>query len=557
MKHWMCRVCRYTHASDDPPEACPVCRSGSKHFEESDDGVTEPELRRPLSLLLPSDSALWRCQVCGLEHRGISPPAICPVCGVGPDLWDQVIESTRPRMDTDPSPVTSAAACSVCTSPLGLSPSDACPVCGARHAHLATTPGVIGAPAPTSSATPRTFLIVGSGIAAMRAAEAIRAYDARAQVTLLTREKCLPYHRMNLTRYLDGDVDAASTLLHSPSWYESHGIEVRLETDVVEIVPRDHSVRTRTRDFSYDRLVLATGARVAVPLIRQIWIHGVRPLRSLSDCARILEVAGFGRKVVVLGGGLLGIEAAVALRRRSCEVVVIERGDSLLRRQLDGAASLLLQRHLEGLGIRVLLSRRAEAIEGDEYAESVRLDSGQREAADLVVVATGIVPNTGLATGAGLRVNHGVLVDDALQTSDPDVYAAGDVAEHRGRTRGSWNAAWEMGSVAGANAAGGAETYCPTLQPRVLKIVGMDVCSLGKIVAEPGTGRELVHAEEGGAIYQKVVLDDGHVVGGVFLGDTHPVAAVREAIRDGRDVSSAWENARSLPDFLASLEAHT
>jgi nitrite reductase (NADH) large subunit len=398
---------------------------------------------------------------------------------------------------------------------------------------------------------------VGSGIAAVRAAEAIRTHDARAQVTLLTREKCLPYHRMNLTRYLDGDVDAASTLLHSPSWYEDHGIEVRLETDVVEIASRDHSVRTRTRDFSYDRLVLATGARVAVPLVRQIWIQGVRPLRTLSDCARILEVAGFGRKVVVLGSGPLGVETAVALRRRSCEVVVVERADGLLQRQLDGAASLLLQRHLEGLGIRVLLSRHVEAIEGDEYAESVRLDNGLREPTDLVVVATGIVPNTGLATGAGLRVNHGVLVDDALQTSAPDIYAAGDVAEHRGRTHGSWNAAWEMGSVAGANAAGGAETYFPTLQPRVLKIVGMDVCSLGKIVAEPGTGRELVHAEERGAIYQKVVLDEGRVVGGVFLGDTHPVAAVRKAIQDGRDVSSAWENARSLPHFLASLETPT
>jgi nitrite reductase (NADH) large subunit len=398
---------------------------------------------------------------------------------------------------------------------------------------------------------------VGSGIAAIRAAEAIRAHDARAVVTLLTREKCLPYHRMNLTRYLDGDVDATTTLLHSPGWYEDHGIEVRLETDVLEIAPRDHSIRTRARDFSYDRLVLATGARVAMPLVRQIWIPGVRPVRTLSDCARILEVAAFGRKVVVLGGGLLGIEAAVALRRRSCDVVVIERADSLLRSQLDGAASLLLQRHLEGLGIRVLLSRRVEAIEGDEYAEAVRLDNGLREPADLVVVATGILPNTGLATAAGLRVNHGVLVDDALQTSDPDIYAAGDVAEHRGRTHGSWNAAWEMGSVAGANATGSAETYFPTLQPRVLKIVGMDVCSLGKIVAEPGTGRELVHAEEQGAVYQKVVLDEGRVVGGVFLGDTHPVAAVREAMQDGRDVSSAWENARSLPHFLASLAART
>lgn len=553
MKQWMCRVCRYTHTSDDPPGACPVCNSAGAVFDEGDE-ATEPEMRRPLSLLLPSEDTLWRCQVCALEHRGPRPPDICPVCGVGPELWDQVLESTRPRMDTDPSIVSGAATCMVCGTTLGSVTREMCPVCGARQTWLSTVPNVVGSQfPPRSNPSPRTFVIIGSGIAALRAAETIRANDNRSPVIMITREPCLPYHRLNLTRYLDGHLDAAGTMLHSPEWYVSQGIEVRLETDAVHIDPHHHVVRTRTREVSYDRLVIATGARVAVPPIPNIWIAGISPVRTLFDCARILESSGVGRRVIVLGGGVLGVETAVALRRRGCDVVMVEQGETLMRRQLDVTAARLLQQHIEQLGVRVLTSSQAVAIEGDESVEGIRLGNGDFERADRVLLATGIVPNVSLARGASLKVKHGVVVDDTMQTSDPDIYAAGDVAEHRGQVHGAWATAMEMGSVAGGNAAGGAEMFVPLVEARALKVVDIDLCTVGRISAEGGTERELANSEEGGAIYQKVVLDSDRIVGCVLLGDTQPMARVREAIRNSTNVSSAVDASSSLREFLASL----
>lgn len=553
MKQWMCRVCRYTHTSDDPPGACPVCNSAGAVFEEGDD-ATEPEMRRPLNLVLPSEDTLWRCQVCGLEHRGPRPPDICPVCGVGPELWDQILESTRPRMDTDPSIVAGAATCMVCATALGSLMREMCPVCGARQTWLQSTPNVIGAlHPPRSSPSPRTFVILGSGIAALRAAETIRANDTRAQILMITREPCLPYHRLNLTRYLDGLMDAASTMLHPPGWYASQGIEVRLETDAISIDPHHHVVRTRTREVTYDRLVVATGARVAVPPIPNIWIAGILPVRTLLDCGRILETASVGRRVIILGGGVLGVETAVALRRRGCDVVLVESGETLMGRQLDVTAARLLRQRIERLGVRVLVSSQAAAIEGDESVEGIRLGTGDFERADRVLLATGIVPNVSLVRGAGLKVNRGVVVDDTMQTSDPDIYAAGDVVEHQGQVYGAWATAMEMGSVAGGNAAGGAEMFVPVVQASALKVAELDLCTVGRVSAESSTERELAHSEDAGTIYQKVVIDSGRIVGCVLLGDTRPMARVREAIRSGTDVASAVNASSSLREFLASL----
>jgi nitrite reductase (NADH) large subunit len=457
-------------------------------------------------------------------------------------------------MDTDPSNLSGVATCMVCATALGSVLREMCPVCGARQTWLNTMPNVVGSQQPPrSNPSPRTFVIIGSGIAALRAAETIRANDTRSQVVMITREPCLPYHRLNLTRYLDGLVDAASTMLHSPGWYASQGIEVRLETDAIHIDPHQHVVRTRTREVAYDRLVIATGARVAVPPIPNIWIAGILPVRTLFDCARILETAGVGRRVVILGGGVLGVETAVALRRRGCDVVLVESGETLMGRQLDVTAARLLQQRIEQLGVRVLLSSQAVAIEGDETVEGIRLGHGDFERADRVLLATGIVPNVSLARGAGLKVNRGVVVDDTMQTSDSDIYAAGDVVEHRGEVQGAWATAMEMGSVAGGNAAGGAEMFVPLVRTSALKVVEIDLCTVGRVCAERSTERELAHSEDAGAIYQKVVLDAGRIVGCVLLGDTQPMARVREAIRNSTNVSSAVNASGSLREFLASL----
>jgi len=554
VKQWVCRICHYTHTSDSPPNVCPVCKAASDGFDEIDEGVTEPEIRRPLSLLMPSDNTLWRCQVCNLEHRGPRPPDVCPVCGVGPEMWDQVDSPKRLRLDTDPTMLANAMTCTVCGSHLTGMALNTCQMCGARQAWLSPPPNVAGSSEPAvGNRTSRTYVIVGSGIAALRATEAIRANDSNARVIIITREPCLPYNRLNLTRYLDGDVDAASIMLHPPDWYAKQNIEVRLETDVVSFNPREHTIRTRTRELTYDRLVIASGARVAVPPIPNVWLDGVRPLRTLRDFTSILQFSGVGRRVVILGGGVLGLEAAVTMRRRGSDVTVCERGDHVMRRQLDVAAARLLQRHLENQGIRFAFGRETEAIDGDECVRGVRFSGDDYEPADLVLLATGIRPNAALARAAGLTTNQGIVIDDTCQTSDPNIYAAGDVVEHRGLTYGTWPMAMEMGSIAGANAAGGAETFTPMTHPTVLKVVDIEVCAIGRISAEGPSDRELVHTEDAGAVYQKVVLDGGRLVGGVMLGNTQAISSIGEAMRSGIDVSSMVERSSSLKEFLAVL----
>lgn len=551
MKQWVCRTCRYMHTGDAAPESCPVCSAST--FDEMDEGATEPELRRPLSLLLPPEDARWRCQVCGAEHTGSSPPAICPICGVGPEMWEQMPHRTR--IDTDPTSLGGEVTCTVCGSPMGVSLGQRCQVCGGRQAWLSPLPNMAEpAHPPRSSRTPRSYVVLGSGIAGLRAAESIRANDAGARVVMLSRERCLPYNRFNITRFLDGNTDAASLMIHPPSWYTDQGIDIKLETDVVSVQPREHVIRTRGREVRYDRLVIALGARVSVPPLPNVWVHGVQPLRSLRDCTRVLEVSSPGRRVVIVGGGVLGVEAATALRRRGCEVTLCESGSHVMQRQLDVAAARLLQSHLEGLGVRFVFGRQLESIEGDECVRGVRLTGDAFEPADLVLLATGIAPNITIARSAGLTTRQGIVVDDTLQTSDPDIYAAGDVAEHRGSLFGLWPTAMEMGSVAGANAVGGAETFKPTVQPVFLKVVNVDLCSVGKITAVGPTERELVHTENGGATYQKVVFDEGRVVGAILMGDTQALSSVHRAIEHGRDLSSLIAASASVKELLAALD---
>ncbi|PIE05836.1 MAG: hypothetical protein CSA75_02680, partial [Sorangium cellulosum] len=310
-----------------------MCHREARKFEEFDDVATEPGIRRPLSLTLPTEDSVWRCQICGFEHRGPCPPKVCPDCGVGPERWDQLQARARPKLDTDPTGWLSHGSCSTCGSPIEVSAR--CKVCWGRQAWLGPWPNKAGSSMPPKHhASPRTYVVLGTGIAAVRSAEVVRANDNAARIVMISRERCLPYHRINLTRYLNADVDAASMMLHAPGWYAEQGIDVRLETDAMELRRGEHTVRTRSQVIEYDRLVIATGARVRVPSVANVWLDGVCALRSFEDTSRILATASVGRRVVVVGGGLLGVEAAVALRRRGCEVAICERGERMMHRQL-------------------------------------------------------------------------------------------------------------------------------------------------------------------------------------------------------------------------------
>ncbi|MBI5535867.1 MAG: FAD-dependent oxidoreductase [Deltaproteobacteria bacterium] len=491
----------------------------------------------------------WICNVCGYEHEGDAPPDECPVCGAGPDEFDRVDDakppSTLKTMQQTPQAM-AALRCALCDHDLN-STHPSCPQCSARTAILSPS-----RPSFPAAREGKRFVVLGGGVAGWTAAERIRALDPNASITLVTREPCVPYYRLSLTRYLGGELESTSLLAHSPAWWADHQIDVLLEADVVQVDRARREVRTSRGSLGYDRLVAANGARPFMPPLKNALVHGVTAIRSLADARFVLEHAARDAAVAVVGGGILGLESAFALARRGCRVTVVEGAKQLLGRQLDATAAAMFQAHLEKKGIRFVLGDMPAEVLGDETARALKLSSGAEVEADLVIVSAGVRPNTLLWQKAGLRVERGVVVDDSMVTSDPDIFAAGDVAEHKGVVYGIWPAAMEMGRVAGSNAAGGSESFPGLPMSHTLKVVDLDVFSIGALVADRDTMTEVVRPVQAPG-YAKLVIDSGVVVGAILMGDTSLSGTIKAWVLQKRDVSSMIASGKSPEEIFASL----
>jgi len=394
-------------------------------------------------------------------------------------------------------------------------------------------------------------VVVGAGVAGVTAAERARATAPGIDVTLVCKEPGLPYYRLNLTRYLAGEVDRDSLPLHPEPWFAEKRIQL-VHGEVVNIDREAHQVRLRDgRELPYGRLVLATGAHAFVPPIPGAARGGVHVLRTLEDATAILGRVRGGVRCVVIGGGLLGLEAAGALHRQGAKVAVVEGFGWLLPRQLPEPAGRLLGDHLRKLGIDLYPKANVTGIVGDEEARGVVLGDSTELPADFVILSTGVRPNSYLARQAALKVNHGILVDDGLFSSDPDILAAGDVAEHRGEVQGIWPTAYGQGAVAGINAAGGVTEYATLPRSNRLKVMDVDLFSIGVVATDDGSYQEW-ERQEGGA-YLRLVSRDGQLVGGVLYGDTSLAALVKDAAESGRQIKECTALLASLPGWAASL----
>ena len=249
------------------------------------------------------------------------------------------------------------------------------------------------------------------------------------------------------------------------------------------------------------------------------------------------------QRAVVAGGGLLGLEAAYALHKLGLRTAVLERGGRLLRRQLDARASALLQTYLEGLGLEILCDAETVALDGNGRVNLALLADNRALEVDVFLAAAGITPNAALAKAAGLAVNRGVLVDERMRTMDYKILAAGDVAEHAGRVHGLWPVAVEQAEVAADNAVGGAKEYRGSIPFTMLKVVGVELTSVGRF--EEQAGDEVVALEEPGGKYRKLVIEDGRIVGAILLGYSQEVAAVRTAINRGFPVAGVMDALRA------------
>ena len=378
-------------------------------------------------------------------------------------------------------------------------------------------------------------VIVGNGVAGVTAARALS--EAGAEVEIYTQETHHYYPRPRLQRFLAGEMELEDLYFYPSAWYEERGIAVHLGVEVTGLDPAARRILLADgRRVAYDRLLLAAGSRPFIPPIEGVDREGVFSLRTIEDALAIKRWAEGAERAVVVGGGLLGLEAARALRALGLKVTVLERGPYLLPRQLDAQGGALLRGLVEDMGIEVVLEASSQAILGDGRATGVLLQDGRKVEGDLILISTGIRSNVELAREAGLEVNRGVVVDERLRTNAEDVYAAGDVAEFQGRVYGIIPAAMEQAKAAALNMLGQETSYQGTVPSNVLRVVGIDCASIGVVHPPEGEGyRELRKSEAG--VYKKLVLKDGRLVGAILLGDRKDVAPISRLIRREADVS--------------------
>ena len=379
----------------------------------------------------------------------------------------------------------------------------------------------------------KRLVVVGNGMAGMACLEQVLAYPPQFHVTVFGDETHVNYNRIMLSSVLAGERAADDITINPLEWYQRNGIALRLGVRITDVDP---ALKTVTADDGsvtpYDTLLLATGSSAFMPPIDGLDKDGVFVFRTLDDTRALIQRSGPGVKAIVIGGGLLGLEAARGLQVQGCSVTVVHLMSTLMERQLDQDGGQYLVGKMEDLCIRVLLGRTTTAIVGNGHVEGVALEDGTILDADLVVVAAGIRPNVQLAYKAGLTVNRGIVVNDQMETSDPDVFAVGECVEHRGICYGLVAPLFEQGKVVAATITGNkGPAYTGSVQAATLKIMGVDVFSAGdwsEQNAEP-----VRYEDRALGVYKKLTVRDGKLAGVILVGDTSDSHRYMEWLRTG------------------------
>jgi nitrite reductase (NADH) large subunit len=381
------------------------------------------------------------------------------------------------------------------------------------------------------------YLIIGNGVAGNTAAETIRKYDPDGKIVIFSREDRPFYYVPALPEYVAGEKTADQIIIHPQSWYEEHHIELHLATTVGKIEAAGKVVETAKGRFPFDKLLLATGGKSFIPPIKGADSPGVFALKTLADADRLKQAAAQAKTAILIGGGLLGLEAGNGLRKLGLKTIVVEFFPRLLPRQMDVAGAAILQSQMEEMGFSFRLGAVTEEIAAGPEGLQASLKNGEKIKGDLVLISAGVRPDLSLAQSLGLAVDKGVKVDDAMRTSRENIYAAGDLIEHRERLYGIWPAAMEQGKVAGEAMTGREAKYEGTLPSNVLKVVGIDLVAAGDIDAE-GKLEAIIHQDKAKKTYRKLVIQDNRLVGAILLGDIRGGGEILAAIKKKPDISS-------------------
>ena len=396
-------------------------------------------------------------------------------------------------------------------------------------------------------------LIIGNGLAGAIASKTLRELVPDATIDIFAEEEYLYYPRPNLIEFLAGNTSQANLFAFSEEWFDDHNISIHLGQPVTKIYPESKQVELDLgKKESFDFLLLANGASSWVPPIKGADKEGIFTLRTLDDALDILDWIKDHPNVVIIGGGLLGLEIARAIRTRGASVQIVEFFRRLLPRQLDTQGAALLQSRIEDMGISVRLDIVTEEILGEGKIERLRFKNGDILEAQSAIVAAGVRPNIRLAAEAGLETDKGIIVDDFLRTSQPSIFAAGDNVQHRDKIYGIIPASFNQARTAAYNIAGQEREYTGTVPSNTLKVVGLDLTSIGLVTPEQGEADEFRKTIEEKGIYKKIVVQNGKLVGAIWMGTKQNINEVNRIILQQIDVEE-WKESMLEEDFDFSV----
>ena len=383
------------------------------------------------------------------------------------------------------------------------------------------------------------LIVIGNGMAAARLVDELaRRALGRYAVAVIGEEPRLAYNRVLLSALLADEVGFDDIELRPARWWRDRGVTLRygVRATAVDAAARNVTLAGGTR-LSFSKLVFATGSQPIKPDIPGMDLPGVLTFRDVDDVNAIAAAKAAGTRVVVIGGGLLGLEAAYGLAKAGARVTLLHLMDRLMERQLDHRAALMLQRAVEARGIAVRLQAQTARIAGNGKVEGVELHDGTTIAADAVVVAVGIRANAALARTAGLEVGRGIVVDDHLETNAAGVHAIGECAEHRGCCYGLVEPAYEQAQLLARRLAGERASYPGSVLATNLKVSGVNVFSAGDFLGATAEAEEIVLNDPAAGIYKKLVIAHGRLVGAVLFGDTADGPWYLDLIRTGSPVA--------------------
>lgn len=437
----------------------------------------------------PSGKRRWKCLVCGEIIEGPTAPESCPVCGVGPEQFVEVAAED----------------------------------------------------VTYSCTTSERMIVVGSGIAGLSACDEIRKRNKACTIELISDEDVFCYNRPMLTKGILSEFDALNFFTKQLDWYQENDIKLTLNTKVTSIDTKNKKLQLSDgQERAYDKLILATGAECNMPPIKGAQCSNVYSIRKLADANKIREQISHINDIAVIGGGVLGLEAAWEFSRAGKNVTILEVSDALMKNQLDAQASQLLKEGAEKSGIKVLTQ-----VKIDQITESgVDLADGTKVSGQMVIISAGIKPNAAVAVEAGIDGDRWINVNDKMETSVKDVYACGDVAMCNGKSVGIWSQGLEMGKVAGANATGDNVTYHPVTPSNSYSGMGLDLFAIGDNGKKEGVNYKSVQlSDPAKGIYKVLYFLNNRFTGGILIGD----------VTQGAKLLKGYEKQMTLEEMMNVL----